>query len=64
MSPLRQRFVDDLRLRNYSPRTIEAYVAGVLRFAKHFGRSPELIASIAFCRRAVSSPAPPTGRTT
>jgi site-specific recombinase XerD len=28
-------------LRNYSPRTIEAYVAGVLRLAKHFNRSPE-----------------------
>jgi integrase/recombinase XerD len=41
MTPLRQRFVDDLRLRNYSPRTIEAYVAGVARLAKHFGRSPD-----------------------
>jgi site-specific recombinase XerD len=45
MTPLRQRFVDDLRLRNYSPRTIEAYVAGVLRLARHFGRSPELLGS-------------------
>jgi integrase/recombinase XerD len=43
MTPLRQRFIDDLRLRNYSPRTVEAYVAGVVRFAKHFGRSPDLL---------------------
>lgn len=43
MTPLRQRLVDDLRVRNYSPRTIEAYVAGVARFAKHFGRSPDLL---------------------
>src|SRR5260370_34103711 len=41
MTPLRRRFVDDLRLRNYSPRTIETYVAGVARLAKHFGRSPD-----------------------
>ena len=41
MSPLRQRLIDDLRLRNYSPRTIEAYVAGVARLAKHFNRSPD-----------------------
>ena len=43
MTPLRQRLVDDLRVRNYSPRTIKAYVAGVARFARHFGRSPELL---------------------
>lgn len=41
MTPLRQRLIDDLRLRNYSPRTIEAYVAGVARLAKHFQRSPD-----------------------
>jgi integrase/recombinase XerD len=41
VTPLRQRFCDDLRLRNYAPRTIDAYVAGVVRFAKHFGRSPD-----------------------
>lgn len=43
MTPLRQRFLDDLRLRNYAPGTIEAYVAGVARFANHFECSPELL---------------------
>jgi site-specific recombinase XerD len=41
MTPLRQRFLHDLKLRNYSPRTVETYLAHVLRFAQHFGRSPE-----------------------
>ena len=40
-TPLRQRMIDDLKLRNRSPRTIEAYVFHVARFAKFHGRSPE-----------------------
>lgn len=43
MTPLRQRFVDDLRLRNRAPRTIETYVSVVAQFARHFGRSPEVL---------------------
>ena len=30
-----------LRLRNYSPRTVEVYTRQVASFAKHFGKSPE-----------------------
>ncbi len=40
MTPLRQRMIDDLRIRNLSPRTITSYVYKVRRFAKHFHRCP------------------------
>jgi hypothetical protein len=43
MTPLRQRFIDDLRLRNYARRTMNTYVSRVAAFAQHFGRSPELL---------------------
>ena len=43
MTPLRQRFIDVLRLRNYAQRTIETYVGRIVAFAKHFGRSPDLL---------------------
>lgn len=41
MTPLRQRFLDEIKRRNYSPRTQEAYLAGILRLVKHFHRSPD-----------------------
>src|SRR6476620_9713274 len=40
MTPLRQRLIDELTRRHYSPRTIDAYVAGVARAARHFRCSP------------------------
>jgi site-specific recombinase XerD len=41
MTPLRQRLIDDRALRNYSPNTIEAYVAAVKRLAQHFRTPPD-----------------------
>jgi integrase/recombinase XerD len=41
MSPLRQRLIQDLQLRNRSPKTIEAYVFHVRQFAAFWRLSPE-----------------------
>ncbi len=41
MTPLRRRMIDDMTLRNLAPKTIQAYVKCVARFALHFNRSPE-----------------------
>jgi integrase/recombinase XerD len=43
MTPLRQRFLDELARRNYAPRTIDAYLAGVVRFVRHTRRSPDRV---------------------
>lgn len=41
MTPLRQRFLDEMRRRHYSPRTIDAYLAGLIKLVRHFHRSPD-----------------------
>lgn len=32
--------IEDLRIRNYSPRTVDVYVSLVARYAEHYGCSP------------------------
>ena len=41
MTVLRQRMLEDLRIRNYAPRTVEAYIRWVAEFAQHFHRPPD-----------------------
>lgn len=41
MSLLRQRMIEDLTIRNYSPQTIKTYVDRVAKFAQHFDTSPD-----------------------
>ncbi len=40
MTPLRQRMLEDMQVRNLSPLTQRAYLEHASRFARHFGRSP------------------------
>jgi hypothetical protein len=48
MTPLRQRILKELQLRNLSETTIHTYLRSVViveRFAKHFGMSPAQLGS-------------------
>jgi integrase/recombinase XerD len=41
VTPLRQRMIDDMTVRNFAPNTILCYLKQVSYFAQHFGRSPD-----------------------
>ena len=41
MTPLRQRMLEDMQIRNLSPNTIDGYLRYVAQFANHFKTSPD-----------------------
>jgi hypothetical protein len=41
VTTLRQRMLEDLQIRHYSPTTIRLYLYAVREFAKHFGKPPD-----------------------
>jgi site-specific recombinase XerD len=43
MTELRRRMIQDLQLRGYSERTVQAYIHPVAQLALHFGTSPDLL---------------------
>jgi len=43
MTPLRQRMIKEMQLREFSPRTQESYLSAVEGLARHYSRSPEKI---------------------
>jgi hypothetical protein len=77
MTPLRQRMLEDLQVRNLSPLTQRAYTEHVSRFARYFHRSPDQLGpeeirtylvylsnERQLARAASSSPSPPSGSCT
>jgi integrase/recombinase XerD len=41
MGALRTRMIEEMKLRNFSPRTQESYVGAMIGLAKHYRRSPD-----------------------
>src|SRR5277367_3370264 len=45
MTTLRQRMLEDLRIRNYAPTTVRCYIRAVAEYAKHFNKPPDQLGS-------------------
>jgi site-specific recombinase XerD len=43
MTPLRERFIEDMQLRGFAPTTQQVYVSAVRQLAAYYGRSPDKI---------------------
>ena len=41
MTTLRQRMLEDLRIRNYAPTTVRCYIRAVAEYAQHFNKPPD-----------------------
>jgi integrase/recombinase XerD len=41
VTPLRQRMLEDLQIRQFSPTTIRIYLHAVAEFAQHYGKAPD-----------------------
>jgi Phage integrase, N-terminal SAM-like domain len=41
VSPLRQRMIEEMRMRQLAPKTRDAYIRPVLHFTRFLGRSPD-----------------------
>jgi len=42
ISPLRQRMIEDMKMRKLTPKTQACYLLAVIKFTLFFGRSPDL----------------------
>jgi integrase/recombinase XerD len=45
VTPLRQRMLEDLQIRRYSPTTIRIYLRCIAEFARHFGKAPDRLSA-------------------
>ena len=43
MTPLRQRFIEDMQLRGLSEQTQSSYVSAVSQLAQYYDKSPDLL---------------------
>ena len=43
MTPLRQRMLEDMQIRNFTPKTQYTYLKQVELFARYFGKRPEVL---------------------